>query len=147
MIRRFGSPPEPDKTYRRRPGAYALLPRDGALLLTVQYDPMPDVQLPGGGIDPGESPTAALHREVFEETGWHIAQPRKVGVFRLFTLMPEYDLWAEKICHIYLARPTVCMGPPTEIDHETLWLSPNDAAQTLKSPGDRHFADWLATRF
>lgn len=141
MIRRFGTSPEPDKTYRRRPGAYALLPRDGSLLLTVQSAPMPDVQLPGGGIDPGESPTTALHREVFEETGWRIAQPRKVGAFRLFTYMPEYDLWAEKICHIYIARPTLCKGPPTEPDHDTLWMAPDVAAQLLKSPGDRFFAE------
>jgi 8-oxo-dGTP diphosphatase len=146
MIKRFGDSPKPGKTYHRRPGAYALLPRDGALLLTVQNAPMPDIQLPGGGIDAGESPTTALHREVFEETGWHIAQPRKVGVFRLFTFMPEYDLWAEKICHIYVARPTICHGPPTEPDHETLWSRPDVAAQLLKSPGDRHFAELFCTQ-
>lgn len=144
MIRRFGAPPEPGKIYCRRPGAYALLPRAGAVLLTVQYNPTPDVQLPGGGIDPGESPTTALHREVFEETGWHIAQPRKVGVFRLFTFMPEYDLWAEKICQIYIARPTICIGAPTEVDHEALWLPVNAASEALKSPGDQHFATWFA---
>lgn len=145
MIRRFGASPEPGKTYRRRAGAYALLPRDGRLLLTVQYDPLPDIQLPGGGIDPGESPIMALHREVFEETGWHIAPPRKLGVFRLFTFMPEYDLWAEKICHIYMARPTLCIGPPTEPSHKALWLPPETAAKSLKSPGDRHFAQMWAS--
>jgi len=146
MIRRFGTSPKPGKTYRRRPGAYALLPHKGALLLTVQYNPLPDIQLPGGGIDPGESAIAALHREVLEETGWRIAMPRKVGVFRLFTFMPEYDLWAEKICHIYTARPTLCKGPPIEPNHKVLWLPPDIAARSLKSPGDRHFSRMWSAR-
>ena len=52
MIRRFGETPEPGRTYIRRVGAYELLPRGDGLLLTCQADPDPDLQLPGGGIDP-----------------------------------------------------------------------------------------------
>ena len=143
MIRRFGNPPLPDKTYTRRPGVYALLPRDGLLLLTSQYQDDPDLQLPGGGIDPGESPIPALHREVMEETGWKISRPRLFGTFRRFVFMPEYDLWAEKICHIYLAHPVQRSGPPTEADHQPVWLSPAHASRELKSPGDRYFASCL----
>jgi len=146
MIRRFGTPPEPGRTYKRRVGAYALLPRDGSLLLTLQDDPGPDLQLPGGGIDPGESPTTALHREVFEETGWTIATPRRIGAFRRFTYMPEYDLWAEKICLIYTARPVRRVSPPTEPGHTALWLHAGEAALMLGNAGDRHFANLLADR-
>jgi 8-oxo-dGTP diphosphatase len=103
MHRRYGDAPLAGVRYTRRVGAYAILPRDGALLLTHQEEPGPEVQLPGGGIDPGESPIQALHREVFEETGWRIARPRRLGAFRRFTYMPEYDLWAEKLCLIYVA--------------------------------------------
>ncbi|KIC20565.1 NUDIX hydrolase [Leisingera sp. ANG-Vp] len=146
MIRRFGETPQKGQTYRRRPGAYALLPRDGKLLVTCQYDPDPDIQLPGGGIDPGESPIPALHREVYEETGWKISTPRKLGVFRRFAYMPEYDLWAEKLCHIYVARPLRQVGPPLEEDHEALWMLPQEAAIRLGNAGDRHFAAQLAAR-
>ncbi|WP_050928870.1 NUDIX hydrolase [Aestuariivita boseongensis] len=139
MIRRFGSPREADRRYTLRPGAYAVLPRDGQLLLTVQMADIPDIQLPGGGIDPGETPITALHREVYEETGWRIATPRRLGVFRRFVFMPEYDIWAEKVCHIYLAHPTRQLGPPVEPDHEVLWAAPHTAAQILGNAGDRHF--------
>lgn len=139
MIRRFGTPPESGRRYIRRAGAYAVLPRDGKLLLTHQTLPEPDLQLPGGGIDPGESPVAALHREVFEETGWRIAAPRRFGVFRRFTYMPEYELWAEKLCTIYIAHPVMRIGPPTEPDHDALWMDPAEAAQRLGNAGDRHF--------
>lgn len=141
MIRRFGTPPSGSQRYARRAGVYALLPRDGQLLLTFQSRPAPDLQLPGGGIDPGESPVAALHREVFEETGWRIAGPRRIGVFRRFTYMPEYDLWAEKLCTIYVARPIRRLGPPLERDHAPLWMAPEEAATRLGNAGDRHFAE------
>jgi len=127
-----------------RPGAYALLPRDGQLLLTCQFDPAPDIQLPGGGIDPGESPIPALHREVHEETGWKIAAPRRIDAFRRFVYMPEYDLWAEKLCHIYLARPVLRLGEPVEANHRTLWMPVAQAAEILGNAGDRHFAALLA---
>ena len=144
MIRRFGSTPDPTRQYRPRPGAYALLPRNGYLLLTLEMGPEPEFQLPGGGIDPGESPLAALHREVLEETGWAIAWPRRIGAFRRFVFMPEYNLWAEKLCTIYLAAPVIQRADPSEAHHAAIWMSPADAAGHLGNAGDRAFAHQLA---
>lgn len=144
MIRRFGDSPKSGVDYKVRPGAYAILPRDGRLLLTFQEEPEPEMQLPGGGIDPGESPQQALHREVFEETGWTIAAPRRAGAFRRFVYMPEYDLWANKLCIIYVARPVRQLGPPSEPGHSALWVDPDVAARSLGNPGDRHFVRWLS---
>ncbi|MEE4239295.1 MAG: NUDIX hydrolase [Anderseniella sp.] len=143
MIRRFGESPRQGQSYKRRPGAYAILSRGSDLLLTHQAEPLPEFQLPGGGIDPGESPVAALHREVFEETGWTIASPRRIGTFRRFTYMPEYDLWAEKLCMIYVARPVRQIGPPTEAGHMALWMPRALAARKLANAGDRHFVSRL----
>ncbi len=139
MIRRYGEAVVSGQRYRRRPGAYAILEREGQFLLTYQADPHHEFQLPGGGIDPGESPIAALHREVYEETGWHISAPRKLGVYRRFVFMPEYDLWAEKLCHIYLARPVTRIGPPTEPDHTAIWTNRETALELLFNRGDAAF--------
>ena len=91
MIRRVGQPPLANKAYRLRPGAYAILPLKGRFLMTAQVAPIFDVQLPGGGIDPGESALQALHREVLEEIGWRIARPGRFGA-------------------LYICRSTTC-GP------------------------------------
>lgn len=147
MIRRFGEVPKSGRVYRRRAGAYALLPKGNRLLVTCQEDPQPELQLPGGGIDQGESPIAALHREVFEETGWIIAAPRRVGAFRRFAYMPEYDLWAEKICLIYQANPVRKLGPPTEAGHKAVWMDAQTAAGRLGNAGDRYFAQRLQFAF
>ena len=141
MIPRMGEPVLSGQRYRRRPGIYAVLLRGDAVLMTYQSEPEPEIQLPGGGIDPGEHPIPALHREVFEETGWRIDKPRRLGAFRRFTFMPEYDLWAEKVCHIYLARPVLCLGPPLEAAHTAVWMSLPDAVDRVANDGDRLFLE------
>lgn len=143
MIRRFGEAVVAGKRYKVRAGAYAILPFGNDLLVTHQSKPTPEFQLPGGGIDPGESPLQALYREVIEETGWKISAPRKLGVFRRFTYMPEYDLFAEKLCHIYAAHPVRALGDPTEVGHLAVWMSVKDATQQLANEGDRHFVSQM----
>jgi 8-oxo-dGTP diphosphatase len=139
MIRRYGKPPIAGHLYRRRPGVYAILLHGSNILITRQATPEPEYQLPGGGIDKGEHPIAALHREVMEETGWHIANVCRLGAFRRFTYMPEYALWAEKICLIYLARPTLRIGPPTEAGHQAIWMPAKTALGLLANEGDNAF--------
>lgn len=137
MIRRYGEAVKAGQRYTRRPGVYAVLLRGDDLLLTHQAEPVPEFQLPGGGIDPGEQPIAALHREVFEETGWSIGPPRFLGAYRRFTYMPDYDLWAEKLCRIFLARPILCLGPPREPGHRAIWTHAANGAMLLQNEGDR----------
>jgi 8-oxo-dGTP diphosphatase len=137
MIRRYGEAIRPGQSYRRRPGVYALLLKGDSLLATFQQAPTPEFQLPGGGIDRGEQPIAALHREVHEETGWKIAVMRRLGAFRRYTYMPEYDLWAEKLCQIYLARPVRPLGSPSEPGHTAVWLPIDEAVVRLGNAGDR----------
>ncbi len=139
MIPRIGPVPLADRRYTLRPGAYAILPQRGGVLLTYQTGPEAEFQLPGGGIDPGESPVRALHREVYEETGWRIARPQRLGAFRRFVFMPEYDLWAEKLCHVFVAHPVRRVSDPVEVDHVALWMSKAEAVQALGNPGDRMF--------
>jgi 8-oxo-dGTP diphosphatase len=68
---------------RQRISAYALVTRDGAVLLT-RISPRghhPGAwTLPGGGVDHGESPAAALAREVAEETGLEVRVGGLLGV-------------------------------------------------------------------
>ena len=146
MIPRFGAPPHPARRHSLRPGIYAILPRDGRLLLTEQAtEDGPELQLPGGGVDPGEQTLPALLREIREETG-HAALPvRHLATFRDFRWMPDHGLHAEKVCRIHLALPGPRHGPPTEPGHRAVWLHFDAAARALPSEGGRRvLLAWLA---
>jgi 8-oxo-dGTP diphosphatase len=139
MIPRVGERVRAGQGYTRRPGAYALLLRGRDVLLTHQDAPAPEFQLPGGGIDPGEHPIAALHREVWEETGWKMALTRRLGAFRRFTYMPEYELWAEKVCTVYLGLAVRRLGPPVEEGHTAHLVPLALAVEMVGNDGDRMF--------
>ena len=59
----------------------AALIRDssGAILLQQKSDG--SWSLPAGAIEPGESPSEALTREVFEETGFVVEEAKMIGAF------------------------------------------------------------------
>lgn len=139
MIRRYGERVDPAMRYTLRPGAYVILQRGADLLLTIQDGEQPELQLPGGGIDAGEHTIPALHREVMEETGWRMGRPTRLGAFRRFVFMPEYDMWAEKICTIYYAEPTLRFGPPLEAGHHAIWVPMAEAPALLTNEGDAAF--------
>lgn len=140
MIPRHGPPPRRGVRYRRRPGAYALLLGRGARSGQVLLTETDEVQLPGGGIDPGEAPLAALAREVREETGHACRILRRLGAFRRFAWMPEHAMHAEKLCHVYLGHAGPRIGPPSEPDHHALWVPAGDAARRLDVAGDAAYA-------
>ena len=139
MIKRFGAAPNSEIQYKFRPGAYAVLVRNRQVLLTFQEAPFSEFQLPGGGIDPVESTLPALRREIMEETGWAIGTPRRVGAYRRFVHMPDYNIWAEKICQIYFARPSLKISEPTEDGHSCHWVTPIEAMNLITNSGDKPF--------
>ncbi|MEM7497786.1 MAG: NUDIX hydrolase [Pseudomonadota bacterium] len=146
-MRRHGEPWLPGRPYRDRPGAYAVIFGRGALagrLLCVDQEG--ELQLPGGGIDPGESPLQALHREVWEETGWRIEPLRRVAHFQRFAWLPDYRYWARKVQSVYLAAAVRPLGPPQEPGHSVRWMAPEEAAERLGVAGDRAVLTTLLSR-
>jgi 8-oxo-dGTP diphosphatase len=146
MMRRFGERVMPRRRYRTRWGVYAVILDGRDVLMTEQAEPRREIQLPGGALDPAEGALRALHRECLEETGWRIRVTHRLGAFQRYTYMPEYDLWARKVCHIYLARAVRRIGAPSEPGHEAVWMPIETAARLAEVEGDRHFLASVARR-
>lgn len=65
-----------------RVAAYAVITDEQGRMLLPHWSesPLSGWTLPGGGIDPGEDPADAAVREVYEETGYHVALDGLLGV-------------------------------------------------------------------
>lgn len=64
-----------------RPAAYAVIIRDGSILLAYwKQGRQEGWTLPGGGLDLAEHPVDGCRREVFEETGYHAEIGALLGV-------------------------------------------------------------------
>lgn len=138
-MKRFGEPVIAGQKYIPRPGSYVILHHGDQVLLTLQDGPEPEFQLPGGGVERGEHPIPALHREVIEETGWIMGTPRKIGVYKRYAYMPEYNMWAEKICSVYVARPCYKLCDPLEDAHSAHFMSIDSAIELVDDDGQNAF--------
>ncbi len=78
----------------QRLGAYAVVVHDDALLLTrisaIGF-PAGWWALPGGGVQHGESPHAAVERELYEESGLRAVSRRLVDVHDMHVVAPGRD--------------------------------------------------------
>lgn len=145
---RFGEP-RPGLEYRDRPAAYGLLERDGRLALVHVSlpDRPPFFDLPGGGIDEGESEAQALVREFGEETGLVV----RAG--ELVTRAEQYMISAHDEPFLsqggFFEAELVAERPElkTEDEHALVWLEPNEALLRLRH--DSHawaVSAWLRAR-
>jgi 8-oxo-dGTP diphosphatase len=139
----------PGLDYRERPSAYGLLERDGRLALVhvSLSDRAPFFDLPGGGIDEGESEAEALVREFGEETGL-VIEPGE-----LVTRAEQYMLSAHDEAFLsqggFFEAELGHERPELKIEdsHALVWLDPNEALLRLRH--DSHawaVSAWLRKR-
>ena len=136
-MRRYGESVRKKINYKLRVGVYGVVSVGSKILLTDQEEE--EIQLPGGGVDPGEHKHHALVREVREETGWKIQAIKHTGTYQRFVFMPEYKLWAQKICHIYFCKGIYPLSKPLEKGHTPILTTPDVAIKLLQNEGDRVF--------
>lgn len=141
----FG-PVAPGKTYRDRPAAFGLLIRDQRLaLVQVTYPEKPPfLDLPGGAIDPGESPEQAMIREFGEETGLIVSVGELVTQASQQFLTKSGEAVNNR-CRVFIAHASGADSDlKVEQDHELVWIDPAEALSRLRH--DAHawaVAAWL----
>jgi 8-oxo-dGTP diphosphatase len=118
----------------------ALIERDGQILATQRRadQPLPLLwEFPGGKIEPGESPTQALEREIEEELGCSIAVGEVEDV--VYFAYDDFDL----IMPVYWAK--LRTGQPWARQVAALaWRKPEDLRSLAFAPADLPLVDRLA---
>ncbi len=128
-VRQFGRQQD-GQVYKDRPCVYAIAYDDNGKILVVQV--RDKLLLPGGGMDKGETPEQALHREVLEETGW------RIEILGLACRANEYRYSkrkaraANKQARFYRVRLQQQATPPSEDDHRPLWITRKRAKKKLR---------------
>ncbi|WP_240500905.1 NUDIX domain-containing protein [Deinococcus sp. LM3] len=91
------------------------------------FDHVPDdsgVQLPAGGVEPGETPEQAALRELREESGLNLTGPEFLTSYLWEARLPQR--FTRQVCHAYaLTAPT---GTPDTWDHLAEGRSPSGSA-------------------
>jgi 8-oxo-dGTP pyrophosphatase MutT (NUDIX family) len=75
--------------------------------------------LPGGTIEPGETPAAAAIREILEETGLSVELTRLIGVFGGPTFIVEYPN-ADRTSYVMSVFDAFPVSSPVELDGSEL---------------------------
>jgi 8-oxo-dGTP diphosphatase len=95
-------------------------------------------EFPGGKLEPGEAPTAALVRELREEIGVTVEVGRVWDV--LFHAYPAFDL----VMLVYACR--IVEGEPRSIEvNDTAWVAVADLGAWDILPADRPLVERLLT--
>lgn len=138
--------PDDGRRYKDRLAAFGVLERDGqvAVVRVKKPDAEPWFDLPGGGVDEGETPEQGVVREFGEEAGLNV-RPREV-----FARADQYFVNTEGLAWNNRSRFYVLdllgeeLSLKIEDDHDLVWLAPLEAIATLRH--DSHawaLAAWL----
>lgn len=92
----------PTEQLHWRPSAYGIVIKDGAVLLAKQHG---GYDVPGGGIDLGETPEEAVLREIKEETGIVAKNPHLIDIHTTFFKIPlTRDHFVQSILLYYVCE-------------------------------------------
>ncbi len=116
------------------PTAYAFVFKDGALLQTDLREgerPKRTLDIPGGHLDEGETIEDSLIREVFEETGVRVKNPKLVAYKEITTYSPKPEGWKYPypVGYMPFYICEIAEETPFEGNHEVhgrVWLKPGE---------------------
>ena len=134
-------------TPRKRVISHMLLTDEGGRVCILETTFKPDFELPGGIVEPNESPAAGLVREMDEEMG--VVLP--AGRILVADWLPPYLGWEDALELIFdsgvldaeTAAALVADGREIRALH---WLEPDAAASTMTEIAGRHLLAALAAR-
>jgi ADP-ribose pyrophosphatase YjhB (NUDIX family) len=146
---------EPAHPYQRT-AAYGVVTSERGLLLTELSETTSAPgrwTLPGGGLDPGEQPEAALHREIWEESGQRVERVRLLEVQTSHWIGRAPGGRLEDFHAVRIVYAAWCPGPTPPVVHDVggstasvRWVPLTDVGEyPLGRSFAPHLARWLAS--
>ena len=146
-IPQFGEP-QPGRLYPDRPAAFGIAVRGDRIAMAevaipgrpLQYD------LPGGGIDPGETPQEATVREFGEETGLVVTTGDIL--VRADQFFVNDDGQTFNVRGVFMTVTIAGEDPALKIedDHRLIWRTPLEAIRIVRREAHAWaIAAWLRT--
>jgi 8-oxo-dGTP diphosphatase len=147
-VPQFGAP-SPGRAYPDRPAAFAIVARDGKIAVArVSFEGGGGrLDLPGGGLDAGETAAQAAVRECGEEVGLRISIEAEVA--RADHYFTNQDDSRVNTRGVFFAARLAVEAPELKIedDHALEWMSPHDALLALDRESHAWaLAAWLRLR-
>ena len=139
-VPQFGEP-EPGRAYPDRLAAFAIIEEGGkiACVEVAWRNGGPKLDLPGGGLDPGESASRAAERECGEEAGLKVAAAAEPFARADHYFVSNEGKRNNTRGQFFEARlEDQAPELQTEDDHRLLWLEPLEAIRRL----DRESHAW-----
>jgi 8-oxo-dGTP diphosphatase len=131
-VPQFGEPAAA-RAYPDRPAAFAVVERDGKIAVArVTFEGGGGrLDLPGGGLDPGETAAEAAVRECGEEVGLKIAIEAEVA--RADHYFTNEDDSRVNTRGVFFAARVAANAPELKIedDHALEWMTPHEALIAL----------------
>ena len=122
------------RTYVDRPAAFGIVEQGGkvALVHIVKPDGASWHDLPGGGVDEGETPEQGVVREFGEEAGLKVAVRTPFAVADQFFVNTEGEAWNNRGTFFTLDVEAERPDLKVEDDHTLVWLEPLAAIKALR---------------
>ena len=125
---------QPGRAYADRPAAFVVVEREGRIaVVRVSFAKGGGrLDLPGGGLDPGETAAEAAERECGEEAGLKVSviAPELTRADHFFVNEEGRD---HNTRGVFFAARLVAEAPElkTEADHALEWMAPHEALVAL----------------
>lgn len=115
--------------YIERPGVYAVIEDPYGQMAVIET--CSSYFLPGGGVEPGETETIALEREIMEEMGYRVSVLAEIGEAVEYLKAQAEKKYYRIQAKFYKAQLASKIGEGMEKHERLVWLRPGDAIRLL----------------